>query len=292
MKKLSPFFIIAAGILWGAIGIFVRRLNSSELSSLDISLIRSVCSAIILLTIHLIIDAKGMRIRLKDIWMFIGTGIFSIVFFNSCYFTAMNYTSLSIAAILLYTAPAFVMIMSIILFKEKLTPAKLAALVLSFTGCIFVSGLFSENSLSLSTAGLLFGTGAGFGYALYSIFGTYALKKYKPLTMATYTFLFACIGSLPFSDIPHIYSVFKADSSLLIYAVLLGIISTVLPYLLYNLGLKYVPAGTASIMASVEPVSATLWGLIIFNEPMSIWNITGLIFVLASIVLLNLTKTL
>ncbi len=287
MKKLSPLFIITAGILWGAIGIFVRELNASGMNSLDIIFIRAIFTAVIIFAILLITDRKALRISLKDIWMFIGTGIFSIVFFNGCYFSAMNYTSLSIAAILLYTAPAFVMVMSVFLFKEKFTKAKLAALVLSFVGCVFVSGIFSGESLALSPKGFLFGMGAGIGYALYSIFGTYALRKYKPLTVAAYTFLFATIGSLPLADVKLVYVELSSSLHLFIYAVFLAVISTVLPYIVYNQGLKYTPAGTASIMASVEPVSATLWGLVVFHEKMDLWNVLGMVCVLGSIVLLN-----
>lgn len=288
MKKLSPFFIITAGILWGAIGIFVREFNISGMNSSDIIFIRVIFTAAIIFAMLLITDKNALHISLKDIWMFIGTGILSIVFFNGCYFTAMNYTSLSISAILLYTAPAFVMIMSVFLFKEKLTKTKFAALLLSFGGCVFVSGIFSGESLSLSPKGFLFGIGAGIGYALYSIFGTYALRKYKPLTVAAYTFLFACVGSLPMADITLIYTKLSSDLHLLIYALLLSVVSTVLPYIIYNQGLKFTPAGTASIMAGVEPVSASLWGFIIFHEKMDMWNIIGMICVLSSIVLLNL----
>ena len=73
--------------------------------------------------------------------------------------------SLSTAAILLYTAPTIVMLLSALFFKEKITPIKLAALVMAFAGCCLVSGLGQgENALSLG--GLLFGLGSGVGYAL------------------------------------------------------------------------------------------------------------------------------
>ncbi len=288
MKKLSPLFIITAGILWGAIGIFVRKLNAVGMNSFDVIFIRAIFTTIIIFAILLITDKTMLRIKLKDIWMFIGTGIFSIVFFNGCYFSAMNYTSLSIAAILLYTAPAFVMVMSVFLFKEKFTKPKLFALILSFAGCIFVSGIFSSEALALSPKGFLFGIGAGLGYALYSIFATYALKKYKTLTIVAYTFLFASFGSFPFADTKLIYTELISDSILFVYALLLAIISTVLPYIVYNEGLKYTPAGAASIMASAEPVSATLWGIIIFREKLDLWNVLGMVCVLGSIVLLNI----
>ena len=82
-----------------------------------------------------------LRIRLRDLWCFLGTGIGSIVFFNYCYFKTISLTSMSVAAVLLYTAPAIVMVLSRILFGERFTVRKVTALVMTFVGCIFVTGI-------------------------------------------------------------------------------------------------------------------------------------------------------
>ena len=84
------------------------------------------------------------------------------------------------------------MLMSVLFFREKLTGRKLLALALAFGGCVLVSGI-SGGGLTLS--GLLFGLGSGFGYGLYSILGTVALRRYSPYTVTTWTFLFAAVGS-------------------------------------------------------------------------------------------------
>ena len=79
--------------------------------------------------------------------------------------------------------------MSCILFREKLTGKKVLCLVLAVGGCALVSGLASGSVGEISTGGILIGLASGFTYALYSIFSTYALKKYQPLTVTFYTFL-------------------------------------------------------------------------------------------------------
>lgn len=96
--------------------------------------------------------------------------------FTYCYFRTMQTTSLSVAAVLLYTAPIMVTIMSVPLFKEKLTASKVAACVLAFTGCIFVTGLLG-NAQAVSASGILTGLLSGFGYALYSIFGRFCAES-------------------------------------------------------------------------------------------------------------------
>jgi drug/metabolite transporter (DMT)-like permease len=128
-------------------------------------------------------NRKALKIKASDSKYFIGTGIFSIVLFNWCLFHAIQETSISIASILLYTAPAFVTIFSRIFFKESLTPRKVLALVTTFIGCSFVIGILPNTNGSISLYGFILGLGSGLFYALYSIFGKFALEKYDSLTV-------------------------------------------------------------------------------------------------------------
>jgi drug/metabolite transporter (DMT)-like permease len=207
--------------------------------------------------------------------------LLSIVFFNVMYFTTQQMVSLSTASVLLYTAPCFVMIMSMILFKERLTRNKVLALVLAFIGCIFTTGLgFGDANI-----GILFGILAGFGYALYSIFAKFALKKYGLLTILFYTFLIATLCLIPFCDVPYMIEL-SADIDVLLNILGLGILSTVLPYYFYTVGLKGMDAGKASIIAFVEPMVATILSLII-GDPFGWTNVVGIVLILGSIVLLS-----
>lgn len=70
-------------------------------------------------------------------------GLVSILLFTLCYFRSQQVSSLAVAAILLYTAPTFVVILSAILWKDKITKRKLLALVLAFLGCCFVAGILN-----------------------------------------------------------------------------------------------------------------------------------------------------
>jgi hypothetical protein len=92
---------------------------------------------------------------------------------------------LSTAAILLYTSPIWIMLMSVLFFHEKLTRKKLIALTFAFAGCIMVSGVSGKR---LTIPGLLIGLGSGIGYGLYSILGTVALRRYSPYTVTAYAY--------------------------------------------------------------------------------------------------------
>lgn len=287
-ERGAAIMVVLAGAVWGTIGLFVRQLSAAGLQSMEITTIRCVVTGVVMVPVLLVMDRNLLKIRWRDLWCFFGTGICSIVFFTWCYFSCMTQSSLSVAAILLYTSPIFVTLLSAVLFKEKITGIKLIALSCAFGGCILVSGVGDP----ISVPALLTGLGAGFGYALYPIFSRYALRRYQPLTVITYTFLIASVGCLLLSDLGSIgrfVAVHPLPNGL--YLIAFGVISCVLPYLLYTAGLQRMEASKASILASIEPVVATLMGVVFFQEHITVPIVCGMILVLAAIVLLNRKAT-
>ncbi|MCH5187816.1 MAG: EamA family transporter [Oscillospiraceae bacterium] len=277
--------ILIAASGWGIIGVFSRPMAAVGLNVVQVTFVRSLVVLAGMTVLLLIKDKALPRVRLKDMWIFLGTGLVSIVFFNVCYFLTIERTTLAAASILLYTAPCFVMLMSALFFKEKITLQKVAALVLAFVGCTLASG-FAGGDIGLGA--LLTGIGAGLGYASYSIFGKVALKKYQTFTVIFYTFLVATICLFPFAGIPAIASVLAARPEGIAPALGLGLVSTFMPYVFYTYGLKYVEAGKASVLAFAEPMVAAVAGIVIFNEPLHTKNVLGILLIFAAIVLLNI----
>ncbi|WP_142414083.1 DMT family transporter [Hathewaya massiliensis] len=289
MKKLSCFMVILGATFWGIIGIFVKGLYDLGFSSIQISFLRVFSAAIILSIYVLLTNKKAFKIKFRDIYYFIGTGIISIVIFNYCYFVAIKETSLSVAAILLYTAPSFVTVFSYLIFKEKITLNKLISLILTFLGCILVTGYFDSSSNKVSTIGLFCGIGSGIAYALYSIFGKLALKKYSSMTVTLYSFILATIGAFPLIPIKKTFSL-TLNTKVIAYTLGLGLFSTVLAFLFYTIGLENLEPSKASILATVEPVVATLTSLIVFKQPMSISQIEGIMLVICALLIVGLNK--
>jgi len=288
MKKIAPIFVLIAGILWGTMGLYVRSLNELQFTTIEIVAVRSVMTALLMAVVLMVYNRRLLKVRVKDLWCFAGTGICSIIFFNYCYFKAITMTSLSVAAVLLYTAPAIVMVLSAILFCEKITMIKMISLIATVVGCIFVTGILSDTS-RLSPQGILVGLGAGLGYALYSIFSRFALQRgYGSLTITFYTFLFACFGALPLANVGMIVDACIKDISMFGFYIVFALVSTVIPYILYTMGLSAMENSKASIVASVEPVAATIFGILLFEENMTIHNFIGILLVLGAIVICNI----
>ena len=290
MKKFSAILVMIAGFCWGLIGVFSKTLSSLGFSPIQITALRCIVTALALGIYLFIFDREKLKIRLLDIHHFIETGIFSIVLFNICYFITVDTVSLSIAAILLYTAPCIIMLLSVPLFKEKLTIVKVLSLIMSFAGCVLVTGIGTSTKIPL--IGILTGLGSGLGYALYTIFGRYALKKYHPFTVTFYTFLVAALGIVFFSNPSETAGLIVASPSSLLFILLLGIISTLVPFLCYTKGLEGLEAGTASIIACVEPMIAAIGGVTLFHEQLTVGDIIGIILIFIAVILQSRNKSL
>ena len=289
MKKEAKytFAVVLSGCLWGLMGYFRRRMGDMGFDSYGVVMARCSLAALFFAGTIFFTDPASIRVRWKDAWCFIGSGICSLLFFSTCYFQAMALMSLSAAAILLYTAPCFVILLSAVLFHEKITPRKLFAMALAFTGCCLVSGVIGSE-VSISLAGILYGLGAGFGYALYSIFGKLAFARgYKSNTVNFWSCLLAGLGAGLIWGFRQPVSLITASPGNFLFCLAAAAVTTYLPYLFYTYGLTGIEAGKASVMASVEPVVATLVGLFLYSEKLSGWSVFGIVLVLAAIAVLN-----
>ena len=286
MKNKALIAVLAAGAFWGTMGFFARSLYAAGFGPLEVAQTRITTGLVFVGLYILLFNRSLFCVKWKDMWCFLGTGIVSLLLFSTCYFSALNYTSLAVAAILLYTAPFFVMLMSLLLFKEKMNGKKVLALILAFSGCVLVSGVGGNETFSW--IGILLGLGSGFFYALYSIFGRYAINRgYGAWTMTFYTFLFCSIGCAFLCDWSVIGTSFAADNSVAWWVLGLGFVTAFLPYVLYSIGLENMESSKASILASVEPVVSALFGVFVFHETLSVWGILGILMVLGAIVVLN-----
>lgn len=281
--------ILAAGITWGTIGLFVTMLGSAGIASSSAAFLRIFAGAVIIGI--LIITKKGLPgfyINGKGLTLCIILGICSQGMFNYCYNASIANTGMATASILLYTAPVFVLIMSAVFFSEKITMVKSIALFLNVAGCILTVAGGSIDSMQFSAAGVLFGIAAGFLYALMTIVSKTTTDDYDPLSILFYSFIFGSVFLAlvihPFDDIAASWN-FKTFLLALGY----GAIPTALSYKLYMSGLSKKPeTSKVPVIASVETVAAAMIGIIVFREDISVPKAAGIFLVLVSIFIMNM----
>lgn len=285
---LSIGLILLSGVLWGTTGVFITYLREAGFDPLQIVFLRSSLSTVILGIFLLITDRSKLKFKLKDTWIFVGTGIVSLMIFTVCNQIAIKYCSLSIASALLYTSPAFIMIFSAFLFKEKLTGRKITAIIVTILGCFLVSGLLTPGA-EVSTVGVIAGVISGLCYGLYSIFGRYGVERYDTMTVTFYTFLLVTIATMPLANLTSIPTIVSnADSGILPLMIFFGPVTCLSPYLAYTAGLKGTEPGTAGILATLEPVVSTILSILIFHEVMNWQKVLGIVMILGSVLIVNL----
>ncbi len=286
MKTKAFIYIIIAGVLWGTSGLFVHALAPYGFTSVQMSAWRAAVSVLVLAVYMLIRDRSLFKVRLSEIPFLIGCGI-GIFGTATCYYISMQATSVSTAVVLMYTAPVLVMVFSVAFLGEKLTPLKGVSVLCMLVGCALVSGII--GGLNFDAFGVAMGFLAGISYAAYNIFSKLEMKRgNRPITVTFYCFLVMLIITLFACDPAEIVSLTAYDPMrILPLTVGLGVLTSVAPYLIYTTSLKLIPVGTASALAIIEPMSATLFGVLILNEKLSIASACGIILILFAVFLLS-----
>ena len=222
-----PVFVLSAGALWGLMGCFVKVITAFGITSLQLAVYRGGVATVLFIVYDLLVDVRLLKIGFRNMLLLMLMGVCSVAVFNISYFTAISLLqSISVASVLVYTSPAFVMVFSIPLFREAMTLQKFLALCLTAAGCIFVSG-FSQGAV-LSLEGIILGLASGFGYAMYSLLGKIALKHLAPFTVMTYTFLFGTLFCLPFVNVNELVEAVHGGKEVL-WILAFGLVCCFLP---------------------------------------------------------------
>ena len=290
MKKRAILMIVIAGIFWGTSGIFVHYLSPHGFTSYQMTAIRAIVSTVCILTFALIKERAAFRVKPVDLLMFLGIGA-SLFFTASLYYTSMQLTSVSTAVVLMYAAPIYVTVFSVLFLKEKMTKLKLAAVACMLVGCCLVAGVI--GGLSFDGVGILLGVLSGVSYATYNVLTKIAmLRKINPVSVTLYGFLFMSLISLFVLEPQKVAEYASASPKTVIpLMIALGICTFVIPYFLYTLAMNELSAGTASALGIVEPMAATLFSVLIFHERLSLLPAIGILLILGAICMIGKAET-
>ncbi|OLC28992.1 MAG: hypothetical protein AUH31_07820 [Armatimonadetes bacterium 13_1_40CM_64_14] len=284
MQRRGGGLILAAALLWSSLGVAGRFAFRAGVVPLEAAFYRAAISFACLLLLLAATNRRALRIRPRDLGLFAAFGLLGVAAFFVVYMIAINTSTVATAAILLYTAPAFVIVLSALLFGETLTTPKAIAVACAFIGCVLVGRGYDLSSLRLNLPGVLAGLASGLAYALYTIFGKIALRRYTPLTTLTYALGFGAIflgtPALATGVIPQAH-----PSSAWMALVYLALVTTLLAQGLYLAGLRYIDAGPASLLATVEPVTAAFLGYIVLGERLEELQIAGGVLVVGAVML-------
>ncbi len=284
-RFVGVLLVASAAAIWGTLGLVARVVYDAGVSFEALVLTRAGGAFLVVLA-FVMLTGRGasLKVRPRDFLSLVPLGVVAIGCFYLLYFYTISESEIGTAAVLLYSSPAFVVILARVFLGEALSFLRVAALLLTASGIGLVIGAYDLSSLDVRPFVVLTGLGAGLAYGLYSVIG-------KPLTARLPAHAINCymlgigavvllIAALPTLDTlaglsPGTYAILAASA----------LVQTAFAYALYTTGLKRIEAGQAAIIATVEPVVAGLVGAIFLAEELTALKILGALLVVLGAVL-------
>ncbi len=282
--------VFVTGVLWGTIGLFSTILSHLGMDSSAVAFYRLVSASLLLIPV-LLIKGKGLslfRISKRGLISCVLIGFISQAFYNLFYMRAIELGGMAVAAVLLYTSPIFVAIMSVLFFKEPLTRNKIIAILVNIAGCVLTvtGGNFSE--IKITGMALLMGVAAGFTYGTLPVFSRFGADDENPFTSSFYGLALGAF--LLFFLVPPSNGIGTAWTWQIVLTLIgFGIVPSALAYIIYFAGLsKIEETSVVPVLASVETVAASIIGAIVFGQSLSPGKVAGIALVVISIFIMNL----
>ncbi|MGP4062911.1 DMT family transporter [Halobacillus sp. H74] len=280
--------VMMAAICWGISGGIADILMSKGWDPIVISFYRGAVGFICFLAWFLFRFKQNWIISSRlYIWSLLaGVGVAGNFTF---YFLSIEASSIAVAATLMYTAPVFVLLFSFLLRIERSTWFKWGCIFGVLMGIILLTGAYNTESISVSFLGAATGLAAGLSYALF-IFGfKNASSIGKPQTTLTTAFFSFCLILFLFMDKGEAGAV--VTSSDLGWFVLLGLVGAGVSFIIYVIGIRSTAPTTASMVAMVEPVTASLFGVLLLGDHLTLIQILGMVVILSTITFLSVKQS-
>ncbi|OIU70363.1 DMT family transporter [Rossellomorea aquimaris] len=288
MKYAGIGLVVLAAICWGISGGIADVLMNKGWDPIVISLYRGAVGFICFFVWFLFRfrQNRGISPRLY-IWALIaGVGVAGNFTF---YFLSIQASSVAVAATLMYTAPVFVLLISFLMRIEDSTWFKWGCIAGVLLGILLLTGAYNTESISVSFIGMAAGLAAGLSYALF-IFGfKNASSIGNPPATLTIAFFSFCLILLLFGDKGEAADVL-ASSDLGLF-LLLGILGAGLSFTLYVIGIKWTTPSNASMVAMVEPVTASLFGVLVLGDHLTVIQTLGMAVILITITVLSVKQS-
>jgi drug/metabolite transporter (DMT)-like permease len=288
MAGASTMLIALAALFWGISGGIAGILLDSGWDAAVVSFYRGFVGLLFALG-WLLLQRGGRGLASRQLWFWSVVAGLGVAGNFTFYFLSIEHGSVAVAATLMYCAPVFVYLVSFALKLERPTAAKWLAIALVMVGVVLLTKLYAIGASGLSLIGVVTGLLAGLSYAMF-IFGfKYATPHGSPSAILTIAFTVLSLVLLLPADISQTVSVINAPELSLFVA--LGILGAGLSFLLYVVGIKHAAPALASMVAMVEPVTATLFGVAVLGESLGVIQMVGMGIILVTVTALSITSS-
>lgn len=280
--RWAPALVLGAAVLWGFLGIFGKQAQAEGATPLEVGFWRAVLGSACF-ALHAVAVRAALP-RGRDLLVTAAFGLVGVSIFYGSYQVAVRDGGASLAAVLLYTAPAFVAILSWLVLGERLGPREMVGVAVSFGGIVLIS-LGGGEGVHATPLAVLAGVTAGFSYALYYLFGRRYFLRYAASGLFAVMMAVGAAALFPVAQV-HGHS---AWGWLNLAGV--GLLCTYAAYTLHSAGLRNLPATRASVISSIEPVVAAGLAALLFGERLSGAALIGAAAVVGAALVLSTAPT-
>lgn len=280
--------MLAAAVLWGTIGSAYQLLrNFVEADEVTVVTVRAGTASLVLSIWLLIRDRSAFKVRPRDLPYLVTFGIVTVTVFYLALIFTFSHTSVAVGTVLLYFAPALVVMGGAAFLGEPVTRGTLSALVMALLGCLLVVEVYRPGAVSGNMIGLGMGLLSATSYAAYSVMGKPLLKRYRIQTVLLYHLAAGTAGLLGVKLVlsPSAWPELKG---MVLIGTYTGLVTTLAPIALYSVGLRMLPSGDASVLTMLEPVVAVVLATTLLGERLSVGQLGGAAFVLFAVLVLTL----
>ena len=290
-RILGVLAVVAAASIWGTLGLFAKILYAQGVSFEALVAVRASVGWVAVMAFVLATGkAKSLRVSGRDLAFLAPLGLVGIGFFYLLYFFTVGESTVGTAAILLYSSPAFVVVLARLFLREALNAAKVLALSLTAGGIFLVAGAYDPSNLEVTPTVLLTGLLSGLTYGLYSIFGRPLTGHLSPSIILSYALFFGSL-LLVAAALPTLDTLAGLPASSYALLFMLAVVHTTLGFALYTFGLARLGAGRAAIVATVEPVVAGVLGTALLGEALTVPKLVGALLVISGAALAQVSRS-
>ena len=275
--------LVVVVVIWAGSFSVIKALLDDGVAASDIALLRYAIAAPGFA--YILWRARGLPgLTRRDAVRVLAAGLLVVVGYHLFLNIGEQHTTSGIAALVVALAPGMTMLFAFALGLDRLTVTRVVGLAVAFGGVAIVVGLGSGSELSLNSAkGPLIVLGAPLAVALYNVILKPLLSRYDLLALTAATSLIGIVGLVPFvrgSTVDTVVDATATEAALLAY---LGVLATLLGYILWNVGLKGIgPTRAVSYLYAISPLAVFI-GTVILDEPLTPWLVIGGVLVVGGI---------
>ncbi len=274
--------VLLAAALWATLGlIFKQLLDVYALPGLTVSFLRAALGGGAILAGLAVWQRSALQVARPDVLFLLGFGTLGVAAFFVVYVKAVDLAGVTVAVILLYTAPAWVALFSALFLNEPLNLVKMICIAMSMIGCALVARVYRLDSVH-NAGGLLAGIASGITYALYSVFIKAGVRRYPMWTVLGYGYTIGAVLLVPFQSAQALIALGQPGVWLWLLLLVAG--PTIGSGACFAAGLRYVPASNASVVATVEPLIAAGLAHLFLHEQLEPAQLLGGGLILAAVI--------